>query len=234
MSSKITEQNIQKGQAIAKRLAQDLHMGQSSWAHWEAINGEVETSRRSFRDAIGCLGLSNKGFVGALLRDTLMSLARIVDKTGASSLRAASALFKNPALSPSLIARARDTPLIGEYEERLIQQKIQFFTDRVPRQWHDKQPPPIAHLHNWRIQIEELRNQVLAHSGSSMNLNRIQVDKIREGFELISPLVEAAHHIFIGSALPRSTFADLRKVANEFWNYGEIGFIEASKRESYR
>ena len=231
MSSNTIEQKIQKGQAVTKRLAQDLRMAQSSWAHWEAINGEKETSRQDFRDAINWLLVSPKGLVGALLRDTLMALSRNVDKIGASSLRAVTKLLKDPALSSSLIVRARDLPMIGKYEERLIQDKIQFFTDRVPSQWHDKQLPPIPDLHNWRVQIEKLRNQVLAHSGNSMNPNRIQVNTIREGFELISPLVEAAHHIFVGSLLPSTTFTDLIKEANQFWDYGEVGFIQASAND---
>jgi hypothetical protein len=231
MSSKSIGQQIQKGQAVAKRLAQDLHIAQSSWAHWEAMNGEMGTSRQDFRDAINWLLVSPQGLVGALLRDTLMALSRNVDKNGASSLRAVTKLLNDPALSSSLIARARDVPMIGKYEERLIQVKIQFFTDRVPPQWHSKQPPPIPDLHNWRVQIEELRNQVLAHSGASMKLDKIQVNKIREGFELISPLVEAAHHIFVGSLLPNTTFTNLVKRANRFWDYGEIGFIEASAND---
>ena len=235
MSHNNVKQQIEDGQVIVRTLAQDLRIAQSSWANWEAINGEDEALRQNFRDASGWLWLTPNALVGALARDTLMALSRIVDKSGKSSLSEIASLLNGKKRGPSpksdLITRAHQ---LGAAEEKLVQAKIQFFTDRVPAQWHKSQSPPIPDLYNWRPQIEELRDKALAHSDTSINLNKIQINQIRNGFDLISPLVTAAHHIFVGSPLPGNTMKQLTKSANDFWNYAQIGFIEAFEKDRVR
>jgi hypothetical protein len=109
MSNHAIEQQIENGRAIAKRLVVDLSIAQSSWAHWEAINGETADSREKFREAISQGCGSPVALTAALLRDTLMALSRIVDKSGkkASLRKIRQLLVSNKQF---LIDRARKFP----------------------------------------------------------------------------------------------------------------------------
>jgi hypothetical protein len=219
------EQKVENGRAIAKRLVVDLNVAQSSWAHWEAINGETAGTRRKFREAISQVWGSPVSLTAALLRDTLMALSRIVDKTGkASLLKIRPLLISNKQF---LIDRARE---FSKFEATLIEEKITCFIDTVPKQW-DNHPPRNSDLYDWRKPIEKLRHEVLAHSDPLVELDKIQLNEIRRGFELIWPLVKDAHHIFDGSQ-PPDGITELKKRANQFWDYAEVGFIQAFEEQN--
>jgi hypothetical protein len=118
MSHNNVKQQIEDGQVIARTLAQDLRIAQSSWANLEAINGEDEALRQNFRDASGWLWLTPNALVGALARDTLMALSRIVDKSDKSSLSEIASLNgkkRGPSPKSDLITRARQ---LGAAEEK--------------------------------------------------------------------------------------------------------------------
>ncbi len=220
------ENGIQNGQAKAKRLVKDFTIAQSSWAYWEAINGETEVSRQKFRKAISNVSGWPNGLTAALLRDTLMAFSRIVDKSGSASLCRIRKCFEDT--ESDLIERAQKH---AKHEADLIEAKIAEFKKWVPKQWNGE-PPQEPLLYHWRGDIEKLRNNSLAHSNETYSLNKIQIDKIRRGFKLLWPLVRDAHHIFDGSPPPGNMLCVLTENANNFWNYAEVGFIQANEKQN--
>lgn len=233
------ERQIERGRKIAERLRQELNIAESSWAHFEAINGDTEQVREQFRQAMERLPVSNRGLLAAIIRDAIMALWRIVDdprKHGFPLIEVAK-LLSSERLRTVLAKQVKKrAPKLDEDESyadcdaALVANKIDLIMSKVPLQWNTE--PKIKALYEWRKEFENLRHNVLAHPGKVTCILQPKVDRIREGHALISELVSAAHHVFVGSPLPSDSLRQLVRSANTFWNYAEVGFIEAANRPS--
>jgi hypothetical protein len=229
---------INKGHRITERLCQELNIAISSWAHFEAINGESDQTRHQFRQAMHWLQVSHKGLLAATIRDAILALCRIVDdpRPDGFSLIELSRLLNSEELRTALIKNARLRAPRFEADDNANSQadkcnrKIELIRDHVPLQWNTK--PKVVTLRVWRNDlIWPLRNKVLAHPGDTASIVQPKVDQIRDGLELINELVSAAHHIFVGSPLPTNTLNQPTQSANKFWNYAQIGFIDAFEKD---
>jgi hypothetical protein len=218
MRSDSIEKMILDGQAVVKRLAQDLNIARSSWAHFEAINGEIEDSRRDLREAANWLRVSFAGLRTALLRDTLFALSRLLDDPKSCSLCKVVALLRKGELVTSLLEEVRG----AEWRRA----DIALITERVPLQWNTKPANPT--LYEWRESLEPLRDKMLAHSDRSASINVQGMNFVRDGLKLVAELVRAAERTFNGAAAS-SSFSDLTQHANVFWDYAQVGFIEAHR-----
>jgi hypothetical protein len=223
MHSGSIEQMILKGRAVVKRLAQDLHIAESSWAQYEAINGEVEDSRRDLREAASRLGVSFAGLRAALLRDTLSALSRVLDDPKSCSLSNVAKTLSKGELKKYLIQE------VAGAEWRRVD--IAQIGKSVPLQWGKTKPPDSA-LYEWRKSLEPLRDKMLAHSDLDGSGKVQGMNFVRDGLTLVAELVRAAERTFNGAA-PSSSFGDLKRHANVFWDYAQVGFIEARLRDEH-
>ena len=222
MRSGSIEEMILEGRAVVKRLAQDLNIAEASWAHFEAINGETEDSRRDLREAASWLRVSFAGLHSALLRDTLLALSRPLDKRPESSLLCQVAkLLSERELVKHLIEE------VANAEWR--QSDIALISASVPLQWNNTKPRHPA-LYEWRESLEPLRNKMLAHSDPAASINVQGMNFVRDGLKLIAELVRAAERTFNGAAVS-SSFSGLMRHADLFWDYAQVGFIEAHLRD---
>lgn len=232
------QQRLDEGCAIAERLGQELAIAESSWAHFEAINGETNETRRQFLEATNWLLVSYKGLLSAVVRDTLMALCRCVDDSTSLSLSKVAKLLKDESLRTALIEHARakaprfheNDNFYANYEADQCSAKIELIRRCVPIQWN--RAPAIATLYSWRKAVEPLRHKILAHSGDREGIAQPEVNQIRAGHSLISELVRASQRIFCGSALNDTLRQHIRS-ANIFWDHAEVGFIEAAERDMH-
>lgn len=229
MTDKDTIKLIEEGKEVTERLIQDLSIAQSSWAHFEAINGKTEDRRRQFHDAGNWLRIGIRGLRGALVRDTILSLCRISDQESRDCLTLCkvSRLLQDKNLQAELIQSARS---FMEQEAERCDTDIQFVLDRVPVKWKEAQLKNFD-LRDCRNDIKRIRDTMLAHAGDRTSVEKPEIDLIRKGMETTSALVRASQRIFLGSA-PTNSLGRLIKHANRFWDYAEVGFIEAAQQSN--
>jgi hypothetical protein len=235
------ESQITRGRQIADRLRHELNIAESSWAHFEAMNGGTTEARNQFRQAMEGLLASNRGLLAAVVRDAIMALCRIVDnpRKDGFPLIEASKLLDGQELRTALIDRAgaraprfeEDSNSYPKCEAGLVEAKIALIRSTVPLQWNKK--PENTMLYEWRERFEHLRDKVLAHPGNVESIVKPNANEIREGFSLISKLVSASCHIFVGSPLPSNSMGQLIDRANCFWNYAQTGFVDAADRDNH-
>jgi len=225
MHSDNIDQMILEGRVVVKRLAQDLNIAESSWAHFEAIIGKTEDSRRDLREAASWLGANFAGLRAALLRDTLLALSRPLDKRPESSLLCQVAkLLSQKELVKHLIEEVAN--------EKWRQSDIALIKASVPLQWNNTKPKHPA-LYEWRESLEQLRNKMLAHSDPAATINVQGMNFVRDGLMMVGGLVRAAERTFIGGA-DSSSLHKLTRRANLFWDYAQTGFIEAHLQDVRR
>lgn len=191
MHSDDIQKMILEGRDVVKRLAQDLNIAESSWAHFEAINGETEDSRRDLREAANWLRVSFEGLRAALLRDALFALSRLLDDPKSCSLCRVAALLNKGGLAMSLMDELKN----AEWRRT----DIDLIRESVPLQWNTRPPKP--RLYEWRKSLEPLRDKMLAHSDRAASINVQGMNFVRDGLTLVAELVRAAERTFIIMAL---------------------------------
>lgn len=235
------ENSIKRGRQIADRLCHELNIAESAWAHFKAMSGETIEARHQFRQAMASLLVSNRGFLAVVLRDAIMALYRIVDDPCGDGfpLIEVSKLLDSQELRTALINRAgacapkfdEDDSPYASHEAGLVEAKIALIRSTVPLQWNKS--PNNAIFYEWRKKFKDLRNQVLAHSGNACAIVNPNANEIDEGFSLISELVSASCHIFVGSPRPGNSMRQLIDHANCFWSYAQTGFVDAADRDHH-
>ena len=240
-----TESDIERGCQIAKRLKNELQIAQSSWAHFEAINGKTEFQRQQFRDGQKFLRCGNRGLIAAINRDTILALCRILDegrRRNDCNLSQISRILADKKVSCELIKRGGDRlkragadPLLVAAEARIIKSKINLISDYVPNQWNPKSRPKKWMIHRIRYDILwPLRQKLLAHAADGSSIDNPTANQLRYAIRRIDTLVSATHHIFVGSPLDHRALQKLEDEANKFWDYAQLGFVEALKGDQGR
>jgi len=241
------ENDIERGRQIAERLKHELHIAQSSWAHFEAINGKTEFTRQQLRQANEWFRLSvtHQNLLQAIIRDAILALWRILDspKKDRFTLAEVSKLLDSKKVRDALIqdTHTRISHLPGgtylrQTESEIVHQKIVLIRNHIPNQWNSNNRPKTK----WMIYdvreifLKKLRHQVLAHAGYTYSIDNPTANQLRYAIRRIDTLVSAAHHIFVGSPLDYRSLHKLEDEANKFWDYAQAGFVDALKRDEHR
>jgi hypothetical protein len=233
---------IEKGKQIAARVGHELCVAETSWAHFEALNGSTPDRRVRFHEAANYLGLNLRSLVGIGVRDTILALCRISDPPGKKldclTLCYISHLLRNDDIAKERTVSSRNwtphlyesDPGMADVHEDSCRRDVGFILDHVPARWNEAQSLKCDQFYKFRDKIWEIRDRVLAHAIDAANVEMPEVDLIRHGLKMTSELVRASQRIF-EIAAPTNSLNPLIQHANRFWDYAEIGFIEAHTRD---
>jgi uncharacterized protein (DUF433 family) len=228
------DQWLRKGTEVTKRLRTDIQLASASWAHFEAINGENEESRASFRDAVGRLGhsVTIDRLMRIFVRDTLMALFRMSDdesKDRLTLLAVSRLLDDQSAIGWRLQAIPNIFEGFQEIEGNILSNKISLIKDRVPGRWrvcnHLKDPA----LYEFRKKLRPLRDAFLAHAGCSRDVKDPRIDEIRGWLKLSDELTSACRHVFMETPVD-NTLEVLLQEYNLFWEHAAHGFVVNASR----
>ena len=217
---------------VTERVCAEIRGAQTSWAHFEAINGENDETRQQLRRGVDCFGLGDvlRVLVRGIVRDTLMALFRATDEPQANRLTFCrlSLLLESDGLREDRIAAARKWSVSTYPELRVLEASkcqtwMQAIRDAAPPKWDKEAPPPDRRLFDLRSTLLPMRHNSLAHALDGDG--DVVINDVRKFLEITSELAQHAELIFRGVA-PNWQFDQRRRLreTNIFWDRCQDGF----------
>jgi hypothetical protein len=230
---------LKECQEIAKRLQDELRSATRILAIVEAFNGRDENHRLEQHAAISSLGLNSTAnvLIKGLVRDTLSSLLRISDPSGAKGQRHTFCRLREFLDDQGLVLALEDNARNWqpdwdrEWQEQnveLVRKNIRFIMGLVPSDWTHLDPPDLR-LKDIRELLRLLRNSILAHAENYEQVQQPALGQIRDFLKLAAELQAASSLVFLGASddLQQRWDAFLRE-ANDFWDL--MNFCEVQMR----
>lgn len=231
---------IERAQIVVDRLVGDLHVVFHAWAHWEALNGDSAAAREPLREISHEFQYDTRKLMNVFARDCVMALARMTEQgKDCYSLPAIGKIIRMPQAQGLLLAKAKawdgEKYDIDQSWTRdnaiLCRSKIMLIRSYVPADWKaDNNKLRSKKLLTFRDKIRDVRDNTIAHSLAAPVLHAFTIDEFRECISLVHALVNAAHLVFAGKALPANLVPIHQHTAESFWHYAQIGFSQEKTR----
>lgn len=204
----------EQGKFILKVLLKDLQIAKSSWAHVSALSND----RAELDNAANILGQDFRYIKITFARDTILALFRISDDPGEN--RATLCRLSKIIQKPDFVF---DNPAL-----------INSFTDIVPARWGKQEKPAKIDLYEWRQNMRDVRDNILAHS-TLTDLETLpslcfSTRYIELGLKLHEELILMCCEIFLGADMVTERgLAVSVGDASQFWDLAQEGFIRRAE-----
>jgi hypothetical protein len=229
MNEKRLESLIERGQDVVRRLLVEQEIANASWAQFTALHRVNSDNENGLKNTLQrlCLYSGLRSLADALIRDTLLALFRMTDDPGNNriTLCVISKLLSDAALQEERVSWLEQCPIpSGD----ICHKKIKFISELVPPRWGPNIIPKDKRLSNFRLQLQPIRNKLIAHAQPFESL-KIALRSVEDFRSLVEELVLSAQFIFRGAA-GIGTFEARSTEAEEFWSYIVQGFLAERSR----